>query len=148
MTDPDEELDIADALAQLSFLVQNALAAVSARYELSISQVRLLGVLRDREPAMTELGRYLGLDKSSISGLVDRAERRGLVARSVSPIDRRAVRVSITDEGRRLAQAGADEFGARVEHFVAALPGPDRELLRALAARVVLAARPPQLPGG
>jgi DNA-binding MarR family transcriptional regulator len=38
---------------------------------------------------MNELGRLLGLDKSSVSGLVDRAQRRGLVARTVSAIYRR-----------------------------------------------------------
>jgi DNA-binding MarR family transcriptional regulator len=148
MTSADEELGIVDALAQLSFLVQAALAEIAARHELTVVQVRLLGVLRDREPTMNELGRVLGLDKSSISGLVDRAERRGLAARSVSPTDRRVFRVSITDRGRRLAQAGAEQFAAQVERLVAGLPAPDRELLRTLAARVVLAARPSDQPGG
>ena len=32
---------------------------------------------------MNELARLLDLDKSSVTGLVDRAERRGLVARSL-----------------------------------------------------------------
>ena len=46
-------------------------------------------MLRDRTPAMNELARLLGLDKSSISGLVDRAERRGLVIRIPSAEDKR-----------------------------------------------------------
>ena len=72
------DLSLVDALAQLSFLVHNALAEIAGEYDLSIIQMRLLGVLRDREPTMNALGRHLGLDKSSISGLVDRAQRRGL----------------------------------------------------------------------
>ena len=85
-----KDLGLVDALAQLSFLVHNALAEIARQDDLSIIQMRLLGVLRDREPTMNELGRLLGLDKSSISGLVDRAQRRGLVTRAVSTIDRRA----------------------------------------------------------
>jgi hypothetical protein len=80
----DEDLGLVDALAQLSFLVQNDLAGIAGQYDLSITQTRLLGILRDREPTMNQLGRHLGLDKSSITGLVDRAQRRGLVTRTAS----------------------------------------------------------------
>ncbi len=90
---PASDLDC-DALAQLSFLVHNALAEIAGEHELSIVQTRLLGILRDREPSMIELGRHLGLDKSSVTGLVDRAQRRGLVTRTVSATDRRSYQVS------------------------------------------------------
>ena len=53
---------------------------------------------------VAEITRLLELDKSSVSGLVDRAQRRGLVARAPSPSDGRVVLVGLTDEGRALAQ--------------------------------------------
>ena len=134
-----QDLGLVDALAQLSFLVHNALAEIAARHGLSIIQTRLLGVLRDREPAMNALGRHLGLDKSSISGLIDRAERRDLVTRSVSASDRRVVRVSITGTGRQLVEQIAASFTARIETFTAGLPDADRQLLAQLAARIVTA---------
>jgi DNA-binding MarR family transcriptional regulator len=130
---------LVDGLAQLSFLVHNALAEIAGEHDLSIVQTRLLGVLRDREPTMNELGRHLGLDKSSITGLVDRAQRRGLVTRTVSAIDRRAFRVSITDAGRQLAERVAAKFTERIELAVAPLPEADRQLLSRLAARIVAA---------
>ncbi|MET7684896.1 MarR family transcriptional regulator [Streptomyces sp. NPDC005423] len=136
---PGEEPGLVDALAQLSFLVQNALAGIAGQHELSVVQTRLLGILRDREPTMHQLGRHLGLDKSSITGLVDRAQRRGLVTRTVSPTDRRSFQVSITDAGRRLAEQVAAEFAERIERSVAPLPGPDRERLTRLAVRIVSA---------
>ena len=126
-----------DALAQLSFLVQGALAEIAAQHGLSIIQTRLLGVLRDREPTMNALGRHLGLDKSSVSGLVDRAQRRGLVDRTVSATDRRAFQVSITETGRRLVEQVSVGFSARVETLVAGLPDTDRKLLTQLAAQIV-----------
>src|SRR5579862_7310644 len=76
------ELSTVDGLAQLSFLIHRALERRAAERDMSIIQMRLLGVLRDRRPTINELGRLLGLDKSSVSGLVDRAQRRGLVARA------------------------------------------------------------------
>jgi DNA-binding MarR family transcriptional regulator len=131
-------IGLVDGLAQLSFLVHNALAEVAGRHDLSIIQTRLLGVLRDREPTMNALGRHLGLDKSSISGLVDRAQRRGLVTRTVSAIDRRAFQVSITDAGRQLAGQVAASFAERIETLAAGLGDTDRQLLSRLATQIVV----------
>ncbi|MEV5529197.1 MarR family winged helix-turn-helix transcriptional regulator [Streptomyces prunicolor] len=134
-----EDLGLVDALAQLSFLVQNALAELAGEHDLSITQTRLLGILRDREPTMNELGRHLGLDKSSITGLVDRAQRRGLVTRTPSTVDRRSFQVSITDAGREIvAQVGA-RFAERIKDCAAPLTEADRKRLSRLATRLVTA---------
>ena len=124
-------------LAQLSFLVQGALAEIAAEFDLSLIAARLLGVLRDREPTMQALGRHLGLDKSSISGLVDRAERRGLVRRSPSATDRRAFQVSITEAGSQLADLAAARFAERIDVLVGDLRDGDRRRLTDLAGRIV-----------
>src|SRR4029077_13717636 len=57
-----------DGLAQLSFVIQGLLERQAAAHDLTMAQVRLLGVLRDRTPTMLELARLLGLDKSSTTG--------------------------------------------------------------------------------
>ena len=133
------DADMVDALAQLSFLVHNTLAEIAGGHDLSIIQTRLLGVLRDREPTMQQLGGLLGLDKSSVSGLVDRAQRRGLVTRTVSATDRRSFQVSITGAGRELvAQVGA-RFAEQVEASVAPLAPGEQRILTQLATRVVQA---------
>ncbi len=102
-----KDLGLVDALAQLSFLVHNALAEIAAQHDLSIIQTRLLGVLRDREPTMNALGRHLGLDKSSISGLVDRRKvhRADRVAccRTAGHRPAAAVAAGGPDRGRRRA---------------------------------------------
>ncbi|MEV7975761.1 MarR family transcriptional regulator [Streptomyces sp. NPDC086519] len=134
-----EDLGLVDALAQLSFLVQNGLAEIAGQYDLSITQTRLLGILRDREPTMNQLGRHLGLDKSSITGLVDRAQRRGLVTRTVSAVDRRSYQVSITDAGRQLVEQVAARFAGQIERCVEPLPEADRKQLSQLATRIVTA---------
>jgi hypothetical protein len=78
-------------------------------------------------------------DKSSITGLVDRAERRGLVARAPSEADRRAVRVILTDEGRSLVSQISTRFEADVSVLLGCLPAPDRGALAGLISRLLVA---------
>src|SRR5689334_8310684 len=91
-----QDLNLVDGLFQLSFSLHGTLARIAAEHDLSIIQVRLLGILRDHEPGVLELARHLKLEKSSLSGLVDRAEKRGLVERIPSADDRRASRIRVT----------------------------------------------------
>jgi MarR family transcriptional regulator, lower aerobic nicotinate degradation pathway regulator len=128
-----------DALAQLSFLIQGTLERRASEHGLSMAQTRLLGVLRDRNPTMNELARLLELDKSSVTGLVDRAERRGLVRRVPSKTDGRAVQVSLTEVGRAQVAGIATSFENDVAAILAALPSVDRKALSALVSRVLVA---------
>lgn len=133
------DLSAVDGLAQLSFLVYSCLERRAAEHGLSIVQTRLLGVLRDRRPGVNELARLLALDKSSVSGLVDRAERRGLIARTPSPTDRRAVRIELTDHGRSFASDVATAFEADVTTILDRLPAADRAQLSRLVSRLLVA---------
>lgn len=126
-------------MAQLSFVVHGLLEHRAAEHGVSMIQTRLLGVLRDRRPTMNELAKLLGLDKSSVTGLVDRAERRGLVVRIPSTTDRRAVLVSLTKDGRSLASRVASQFEADVTMLLAPLAPPDRDALSGLVSRVLVA---------
>ena len=94
-----EDDDLVDALAQISFATMAVLSKAAADNDLSLTQLRVLGILRDRRMRMAALAGFLGLEKSTLSGLVDRAERRGLLARAPSAGDGRAVEVFITPVG-------------------------------------------------
>jgi DNA-binding MarR family transcriptional regulator len=134
----DQALSPADGLAQLSFLIHAILERRAREHDLSITQVRLLGVLRDRTPTMNELAKLLDLDKSSITGLIDRAQRRGLVSRVPSATDRRAVLVTLTAHGRSLAATGTAQFEADIVRLLNHLPPPDREALSRLISQLLI----------
>ncbi|UWE08729.1 MarR family winged helix-turn-helix transcriptional regulator [Actinacidiphila bryophytorum] len=140
MSGESAELDTVDALVQLSFLVQGVLTDVAAAYDVSLVQLRLFGILRDRTPGMLELATHLGLDKSSMTGLVTRAEKRGLVQRRPSPHDGRGVLVSLTPEGHRITDLGAAEITRRVTALCADLTPAEAADLRGLASRIIAAA--------
>ena len=133
------DLGLVDALAQLTFAVQAALGRVAAAHDLSIASARLLGIVRDRQPTIGQLATFLQLDKSSVTGLVDRAAERGLVTRTAAAHDRRSVRVSITTAGREVIDRGAADFEAEIEALTADLPAAQRGRLSLLASRVVAA---------
>ncbi|HVV89803.1 MAG TPA: MarR family transcriptional regulator [Solirubrobacterales bacterium] len=134
---PDPEPDLVDSLVQSSFLVQGVLRRVARRHDVSVIQMRLLGILRDREPGVLVLARHLGLDKSSVTGLVDRAEGRGLVERVADPDDGRAVRVRLTGDGRALATTGAAEVAGELATVAAGLTAAQRRQLAGLLSRIV-----------
>lgn len=136
---PDIELSPADGLAQLSFLVHRMLEERSAAHGLSVVQARMLGILRDRTPLIGDLGTRLGLDKSSISGLVGRAEKRGLVERIRSADDGRAVQVRLTAEGRARIEAGQAEFSAEIERLLSHLSHTDGTAFTGLVSRLLIA---------
>lgn len=106
--------ELVDGLVQLSFIVQAVLGRVAEEHELSITQLRMLAVLEDREIGMLQLARILELEKSSVTGLVDRAERRELVQRVAVPGNRRAVHVVLTPKGQALARVVRDAARAEI----------------------------------
>jgi DNA-binding MarR family transcriptional regulator len=137
-TEARPQLGTIDAIAQFSFLIHTVLERQAAARGLSVTQTRLLGVLRDRRPTMHELARLLGLDKSSATGLVDRAERRGLVVRGPSAADRRSVHVTLTDDGRALVADVATAFEAEVAQRLRPLSESERRTLDGLLSRVLV----------
>jgi hypothetical protein len=88
---------------------------------------------------MNELALLLQLDKSSVTGLVDRAERRGLVTRVPSAADRRSVLVRLAAEGQAQVSAVAGVFAADVAGILDVLPPRDRAALTRLVSRLLAA---------
>ncbi|MET7330827.1 MarR family transcriptional regulator [Nonomuraea sp. NPDC005650] len=117
------------ALVRLGHLVQQVFGDVGREQDLTPQQAQLLCLLVDGPVGMTELTRALHLEKSSLTGLVDRAERRGLVARTRDARDRRACLIELTPEGERVGALAHDGVAARLEALTGELPEVHRELL-------------------
>src|ERR1700685_3056302 len=127
-----DQRHLIDALVQASFVTMAVLSKVGAEHDLSLTQVRVLGILQDRRVKMSELADYLGLDKSTISGLVDRAEKRGLLQREPNPVDGRAVDVFLTAEGQALTERGAAQIAASLSPMTSKLSRAEARRLTAL----------------
>jgi DNA-binding MarR family transcriptional regulator len=124
--------DLIGALVRASFATTAVLSRVAAEHDLSLTQLRVLAILRDRRVRMSELADYLGLDKSTISGLVDRAEKRGLLQRAPSPADGRATDVFLTADGIQLAELGERKIAASLSPMTGKLTRAEARRLTAL----------------
>ncbi len=84
--------------------VWNASRVFFESWDLSPSQFNVLNLLRLNPAGLsqTDLSRQLIMHRSNVTGLLDRLERRGLVARRDVAADRRAYNVVLTAAGVRL----------------------------------------------
>jgi DNA-binding MarR family transcriptional regulator len=136
---PDEnEIGVVAALVRSAFLVNAVYAESGREYGITPQQGQLLCVLMAGPYRMSELGAILRLAKSSLTGLVDRTERNGLVRREPDPDDLRAVRVALTPRGGKLAEAFHTETCRRIERLPDGLADAERDTLAHLLGRVVL----------
>jgi DNA-binding MarR family transcriptional regulator len=82
-------------------------------------QGMLMGTLAHYgEMKISDLSEKLGLSNSTVSGIIDRLEKQGLVERIRSKEDRRVVYVNVTEEFKRNAQEHFKEIERRFEEML------------------------------
>jgi DNA-binding MarR family transcriptional regulator len=73
------------------------------RHGVSMAHLHLMSMLdRHGELPMSRIAELLDVSDSNATGLIDRMEERGLVARVRHPEDRRVVLVRVSDQGRQI----------------------------------------------
>jgi DNA-binding MarR family transcriptional regulator len=132
-----DQTPLIDALVRAAFFITAVLSRVAAEHDLSLTQLRVLAILRDRQGSMGDLASYLGLDKSTISGLVDRAEKRGLLRRTQNPLDGRGIDVALTPGGTDLAERGAATVAQALSPLTKTLSVAEARRLTALLERML-----------
>ena len=134
--EPDED-GLVDSLAQAAFATVAALNRVGAEHDLSLTQLRVLGILRDRQIRISALADHLGLERSTTTGLVDRAERRGLLRRAPGSRDGRSVEVSLSADGLELAARLEAAIRRSLAPLTTRLGPADRRRLQQLLERML-----------
>ncbi len=132
-----EPLEDAEQLILLSRIVQDIHARTSQRHGLPPVQAKLLCVLASGPRGMAELAQCFGVERAALTGLVDRAERRGFVSRSPVAGDRRALRVTLTRSGRQAAAAFHADASAQLNRLLSPLAPSDREDFRTALAKII-----------
>jgi DNA-binding MarR family transcriptional regulator len=109
--DPSEEAHaVTRRLFQVVERAKEDFAAVAHDVGLTPLQARTLLTLREPVP-MRELADRMDCDASNITGLADRLERLGAVARVPAPKDRRIKMLELTPGGQELRNRLADKVG-------------------------------------
>jgi DNA-binding MarR family transcriptional regulator len=87
------------------------------------AQYNLLNVIAGADHGLSqrEIGDLLVVDRSNITGLIDRMEKAGWVKRTDHPEDRRVYRVILTPAGRKLWENVTPRYAAVVAQLTRGL---------------------------
>jgi MarR family transcriptional regulator, organic hydroperoxide resistance regulator len=107
---------------------------VARRVELTGPQLTVLKVLESvGDLSLSELSERIRAQNSTVTGIIDRMEREGLVVRARSTEDRRVVNIRLTDKGAKIAREIAVEPMEVFRSALESLSGAEmQELLRIL----------------
>lgn len=107
--------------------LRDPLAASCAELELSAPQVHtLLALGHEGALAMGDLARRVAVTEKTVTGLVDRLERDGLVERRRDEADRRVIHVALTAAGAALARRLDAEVLQAITRLLGRLDAADR----------------------
>jgi len=126
------------ALLRTLGLVRQVMEPYFARFGISGPQWAVLRVLHDgqrdgrRWLPLKDVGRCLLIQPPSVTGVVDRLERQGLVERHTSPADLRVRRVNLTPAGRKLVAKVLAAHGDQIRSLFAGLRPQEQEDLLGL----------------
>jgi len=129
-------LEVVDLMANLVALFHKEYEEAASARSLTGAQAKVLALLRRGPMPMRQIAQTMSCEPSNITGIVDRLELRGLVARQADPDDRRIKRVAATEAGRAASSELRESLNfARAP--LAALEPDEREQLRDLLQRIV-----------
>lgn len=95
----------------------------------------LSGLARTGPSSAADLGREIGLDRTTVTRRADRLERAGLLQRRPDPADGRATLLALTDEGRAVIAATRQRLAAGIEDALATWPQADAQAFARLLRR-------------
>ena len=133
---PDESVGylVARVRASLFAAVDHEMAPLGV----SAAQfVILLNVAQQRATCAADLAREQSTDTGSMTRMIDRLVRKGLLRRARDAKDRRVVRLELTEAGRRLARKLPPVAVKVLNHHLRGFSGAEFEQLKSLLRRML-----------
>ncbi|MDT0212847.1 MarR family transcriptional regulator [Rothia sp. ARF10] len=143
--DPPPEPHPGELVMEVARALRRRFASTLEPWGITPHEARALRVVGHHEP--TRLGvvaSHLRIAPRSVTDVVDALEGHGFVAREPDPSDRRATRVALTPEGRRVLDELDAARRADSEDYFAGLSDRDRATLTRILARLVDDGRAPR----
>lgn len=98
---------------------------------LRVPEWRVLAILVEQDGAMiTRLAKFALMEQSRLTRIIDQMIDKGLVRRAPDEDDGRRVRIWLTAEGRRRAEALVDDAQGHEADILASLPALEAERLK------------------
>lgn len=99
----DNEIQLLELFNQINKKIWGRLMPIFRQKQLSIAEISVL-IWMNRRPACraTELATMIGIPTSTVTGILDRLEKRGFLERSRDPNDRRSIQITATPKTSEL----------------------------------------------
>lgn len=139
---PSTTMAAVTGLMRVQQIVQSAVDGALKPHGLTFARYEALVLLtfaRRSTLAMRVMGERLQLHPTSVTNIVDRLEKDGLVKRVPHPTDRRTTLVEITDDGRQRREEATEAVTA-IDFGLTGLTSKQTEQLTELLTRVRKAA--------
>ncbi|OQO92192.1 MarR family winged helix-turn-helix transcriptional regulator [Saccharomonospora piscinae] len=139
---PSTTMSAVTGLMRVQQIIQSAVDAALKPHGLTFARFEALTLLtfsRHCRLPMRVMGERLQLHPTSVTNIVDRLEKDGLVKRLPHPTDRRTTLVEITDEGRARREVATDAVN-RIDFGLTGLTRRQTEQLTDLLTKVRRAA--------
>ena len=103
--EPDRVQEVIHLMRKLMQAGERYTKELNKKFSVSAPQVACLLALRDNGPiSPSQIARKIMVESSTVTGIIDRLEQKGLVTRKRVSLDRRVIPVELTEAGRRLAE--------------------------------------------
>ena len=134
-----------DPVREIVYLIRRLVQAgalyskeLNKKYNVSAPQLASLRVLlHDGAMPSSQIARQVMLSSSTLTGVIDRLEQKGLVCRARNDRDRRIIRVELTEAGRALAESAPPPIQVRIVKGIRKLEQEEREKIIQSLGRLV-----------
>jgi MarR family transcriptional regulator, transcriptional regulator for hemolysin len=124
------DISVGTLLGEVSKLLRRRFEQLAREHELTLPQWRILGELHRRDGiSQKALADAMDADAMTVSGILDRLEKRGLLVRTVDPADSRAKLAKLTAEGAALIAETRKLGGQLMEQVLEGLAEDERQVL-------------------
>lgn len=113
-------------IARLASAMRDQFNQALAEHDVTWPQWMIMNVLHHKlavTPA--QIAENIGVDRSAVTRLVDRLEKKGMVARSFDGLDRRSIQIVMTEQGRHLVVKINEAAKEHQESFMSQLPSTE-----------------------
>jgi DNA-binding MarR family transcriptional regulator len=131
-----------DRIQQVIFLIRKLMQSgayytkeLNKKYNVSAPQIACMLALLEGGPlALSQIAKKIMVNSSTLTGIIDRLEKKGLVARTRTSQDRRVITIELTRAGRDLAENAPPPIQMKIVEGLKRLDEEEREqILQALS---------------
>lgn len=130
-----------DLVKQIIYQIRRLLQAqelytkeLNKKYQISVPQLNCLLALYEYGPLPpSRIAKYIMVNSSTVTGIIDRLEQKVLVTRVRNSPDRRVITIELTEAGKRLADNAPPPIQQKIIDGLKRLPeGEIEEIVRGL----------------